>query len=503
MVDKSNGKFREIKNFGVAKTDAELETLCFKAKQWIHEYGGQQEIDFTESDKKSTEEEETNRVLSNIDSLLVNGHRIILDQVYDSIGFNQIKDPILRSLVIARISQPMSKRATVDYLKSYFDEDVNLFEIYRYMDKLYDTQKDEVQRISVEHTRKILGGNVGLMFYDVTTLYFESGNKDVLREPGFSKDGKTAESQIVLGLLVSRDGYPLSYCIFNGSQYEGYTMIPVIDDFIQRFSLSDFVVVADAGLMSRRNIKLLEDAGYKYIIGARIHTESTALKEWILKQDRVMGKFHEHKYGESGRLIIGYSEDRARKDAYNREKGVLRLRKAYASGKITKSSVNKRGYNKFLEISKDVDVVISEDKIKEDAQWDGQKGYITNTSLAPSAVVEQYHGLWVVERAFRVTKGNLEARPIFHFTEKRIEAHICICFIAYKVYKELERIIKLAKMKISVDAALKIAKTIVTIRIKMPNNDKIKQQTLLLTPAQLSIKRLFDIKDILNEGKEP
>ena len=217
--------------------------------------------------------------------------------MYDSIGFNQIQDPILRSLVIARISQPMSKRATVDYLKSYFDEDVNLYEIYRYMDKLYDTQKDEVQRISVEHTRKILGGNVGLMFYYVTTLYFESGNKDVLREPGFSKDGKTAESQIVLGLLVSRDGYPLSYCIFNGSQYEGYTMIPVIDDFIQRFSLSDFVVVADAGLMSRRNIKLLEDAGYKYIIGARIHTESAALKEWILKQDRVMGKFHEHKYG--------------------------------------------------------------------------------------------------------------------------------------------------------------------------------------------------------------
>ena len=152
------------------------------------------------------------------------------------------------------------------------------------MDKLYDTQKDEVQRISVEHTRKILGGSVWLMFYDVTTLYFESGNKDVLREPGFSKDGKTAESQIVLGLLVSRDGYPLSYCLFNGSQYEGYTMIPVIDDFIQRFSLQNFVVVADAGLMSRRNINLLEDAGYKYIIGARIHTESAALKEWILKQ---------------------------------------------------------------------------------------------------------------------------------------------------------------------------------------------------------------------------
>ena len=458
-------------------------------------------MDFTEPDKKLNEEEETKRVLSNIDSLLINGHRIILDQVYNSIGFNQISDSILRSLVIARISQPMSKRATVDYLKSYFDDDVNLFEIYRYMDKLYDSQKDEVQRISVEHTRKILGGNVGLMFYDVTTLYFESGNKDALREPGFSKDGKTAESQIVLGLLVSRDGYPLSYSIFNGSQYEGYTMISVIDDFVHRFSLSDFVVVADAGLMSKRNIKLMEDAGYKYIIGARIHTESTALKGWILRQDRKNGKYHEHTYGKNGRLILGFSEDRAKKDAYNREKGVQRLRKAYASGKITKASVNKRGYNKFLEISKDVDVIISEEKIKEDAQWDGLKGYITNTSLAPSEVVEQYHGLWVVERAFRVTKGNLEARPIFHFTEKRIEAHICICFIAYKVYKDLERIIRLAGIRISVDSALKIAKTVATIRIKMPNNGKTIQQTLLLTPAQLSIKRLFNIESILNEGK--
>lgn len=128
------------------------------------------------------------------------------------------------------------------------------------------------------------------------------------------------------------------------------------------------------------------------------------------------------------------------------------------------------------------------------------KGYITNTLLTPIEIVEQYHGLWVVERDFRITKGNLEARPIFHFTEKRIEAHICICFIAYKVYKELERIIKLAKIDLSVDAVLRIAKTIATIRINMPINGKVRQQTLLLTPAQLSIKKLFDIDSILNDG---
>ena len=500
VMNKIGAKLCEMKNFGVAKNDEEEEKLCFEAQRWIRQYGGQLELDFIDEEVKLQEQEEVKRVVSNIDSLLINGHRLILDQIYDSIGFNEISDEILRNLVIARISQPMSKRATVEYLKSYFDEDIDLFKIYRYLDKLYNSQMEVVQRISVEHTKRILGGKVGLLFYDVTTLYFETGKTDVLREPGFSKDGKTAESQIVLGLLVSRDGYPLSYCVFNGSQYEGRTMIPVIDDFIQRFSLENFVIVADAGLMSKRNVQLLEEAGYEYIVGARIHTENEQLKEWMLSQSKANGTYHEHKYGSNARLILGFSSERAKKDAHNRDKGVARLRKAYASGKITKASVNKRGYNKFLELSKDVDVVINEDKITEDAGWDGLKGYITNTKLKPEEVVAQYHGLWVVERAFRVTKGNLEARPIFHFTEKRIEAHICICFMAYKVYKELERIIRIAKIGLSVDSVLRIAKTIATIRIKLPTNGTFFQRTLLLTPAHDKIKPLFDIKSTLDNG---
>lgn len=175
----------------------------------------------------------------------------------DSIGFNRIPDEILRHLVIARVSHPKSKLATVDYLKSYYDEDVDLNHIYRYMDKLYNTQMEIAQQISVEHTKKLFGVKIGLMFYDVTTLYFETAQTDVLREPGFSKDGKTAESQVVLGLLVSEGGYPLSYSLFNGSQYEGFTMIPMIDDFKQRFTLGDdFVVVADSGLMNKNNVTL-------------------------------------------------------------------------------------------------------------------------------------------------------------------------------------------------------------------------------------------------------
>lgn len=496
VVSKAHGKFTEVKKFGVAKSEEEAEELFHKAQLWLRTYSGQQELDF--ADRRGKELEETTRVVENMDSVLINGTQLLLSQVYDNIGFNRIPDDILRHLVIARVSQPRSKLATVDYLKSYYDEDIDLNRIYRYMDKLYSTQMELAQQISVEHTRKIFGGKIGLMFYDVTTLYFETSQTDVLREPGFSKDGKTAESQVVLGLLVSEGGYPLSYSLYNGSQYEGFTMIPMIDDFKRRFTLgNDFVVVADSGLMNKNNVALLQEAGYKYILGARIKNEGTSLRQWILSLEKKDKACYEHKRQDGERLIVSYSEKRARKDAYNRDRGIARLRKAYKSGHITKQQVNKRGYNKFLEISKDIEVRISEEKIAEDCKWDGLKGYITNTALDAESVIDQYHGLWMVERAFRISKGTLEMRPMFHFTERRIEAHICICFIAYKVYKELERLIGMNKIDMSVDHVLDAAKTITTIRIRMPQNNTFFTKTLFLTEKHLAIKPLFGLQGVI------
>ena len=492
VVSKSSGKYKEIKSFGCSSSEEDIEHLCDKAAEWIRSFGGQQEFDF--DDNRGKELEETARVVNNMDAVLINGTQLLLNQIYDSIGFNRIPDDILRHLVIARVSQPGSKHATVDYLKSYYDEDIDLNHIYRYMDKLYNTQMELAQQISVEHTRKIFGGKIGLMFYDVTTLYFETAQRDVLREPGFSKDGKTTESQIVLGLLVSEGGYPLSYSLFNGSQYKGFTMIPMIDDFKQRFEIGDdFVVVADSGLMTRTNLTLLQQAGYKYILGARIKNENESVKQWILSLDKIDGSSYEYIRQNGERLIVNYSEKRAGKEAYNRQRGVARLKRAYKSGHITKQQVNNRGYNKFLEISKDIEVCISEQKIAEDCKWDGLKGYITNTDLDAKRIIAEYHGLWVVERAFRISKGTLEMRPMFHFTERRIEAHICICFIAYKLYKELERLIGINRISMSVDHVLDAAKTITTIRIRLPESNTYFTKTLFLTEKQLAIKPLFNL----------
>ena len=490
VVDKSSGKFRELANFGSSSDPEEIQLLEDKARDYILHYEGQQVFDF---DGTSRSMEATEEFIDGIESVLLNGPQLILNKIYNEIGFDAIDDDVLRNLVIARICQPSSKLATASYLKSHFDEDLNHWKIYRYMDKLYNTQQEVVQQISVNHTMKVLGGRIGLMFYDVTSLYFETPVRDDLRNPGFSKDGKTSESQIILGLLVSDGGYPLSYSIFNGSQYEGYTMIPIIDDFVQRFKLTDFVVVADSGLMSTKNVDLLRSAGYKYIIGACIRNESKAVKDWILGLDKVDGTLYERRYGESDeRLIVGYSESRAAKDAHNRDRGVERLRKMYAKGSLSKDKLTKRGYSKFLVMDGDIRVAISQEKIDEDSRWDGLKGYKTNTNLPVQTIVDQYHGLWVVERAFRISKGNLEMRPIFHFTEKRIQAHICICFVAYKVYKELQRRVKEKGMTMSVDKALEIAKTVTTIRIRVQGTGVIKEQTLLLTPEQQSSAPLIN-----------
>ena len=491
IVSKKSGAYKEIRTVGTSSDDKRLAELIEQGKDWIRQQNAIPDM-FDKYEREKAERESIEYFLNRIENILLNGTQLILNRVFCLIGFDKINDTILKDLVVARICQPRSKAATVDYLKNHFDEDVDLNKIYRYLEVLHSTQQAMVQQMSVEHTRKILGGKIGLVFYDVTTLYFETDYVDDLRKTGFSKDGKHSNPQIVLGLLVSAGGYPLAYSIHEGNKYEGHTMLPVVEDFVKTFYLKDFVVVADSGLMNKDNIADLEAKNYKYILGAKIKSECKEIKSWIFSLQKQNDTFYEYQKSEQTRLIVGYSDNRAKKDQYNRQKGVKRLEKDYKTETLTKDKVNKRGYNKFLEISDDVKVNINYDKIKEDERWDGLKGYITNTALPAKTVFEEYCGLWQVESAFRVTKGTLELRPMFHFTKKRIEAHICICFVAYKVYKELERILKIAKINLSVDKVLDIAKTITTIKIWLPETRQTISRTMLLTERHKSIKCLFD-----------
>lgn len=485
VIDKSSGAYRVIQTIGSSSDPQQIDALYSKALNWIASYAGQRQFDFTD------EIQLYEQFLSGIRQVSVSGIELLLGKLFDQIGFNQIPDVLFRQLVLARICYPVSKLKTVDYLKKYhgqqFDEDA----IYRYLDKLYNTQKEAVQQISYEHTLNILGGKMNIVFYDVTTLYFEADQEDELRKTGFSKDGKHQNPQIVLGLLVSIDGYPLAYEIFEGNKFEGHTMLPVADAFKTRYRLDKLVIIADSGLLSAKNIEELEGKGYEFILGARIKSETSTIKEKITSLQLCDGQSKIIEKDGGQRLIIGYSEKRAAKDRYNRERGLKKLEKRIRLGKLTKASINNRGYNKYLKLEGEITVSIDQEKFKQDAEWDGLKGYLTNTKMDKEQIIGNYGHLWKIEKAFRISKHDLKIRPVFHRAHRRIEAHICITFVAYKIYKELDRQLKAMGATLSPEKAIEIAKTIYTIKVETPAQNLL-EKTLLLSEEQKYLAKLFD-----------
>ena len=485
VIDKSSGKYKVIKSMGGSSQSKQVAELVEQGQQWIKKQTGRLDFDFT------NEEQLFQKVFNSIDRLELRGLELLLGKIFDEVGFNKIKDDIFRQLVIYRIAFPKSKLKTTEYLYRYQHIDWNEDKLYRYMDKLHFTQKQKVQQISYAHTLQILGNDMRMAFYDVTTLYFETDDEDELRRTGFSKEGKHQNPQIVLGLLVSKNGYPLAYDIFEGNKFEGHTMLPVIEAFRERYGLDKLVIIADSGLMSKSNIAQLQQNKYEFIIGARIKNETLEIQNRILSLPLKNGQNATiHKDGL--KLIITYTDSRAKKDRYNREKGIRRLEKQIGKGRLTKAAINKRGYNKFLKMEGEIHLCIDSEKIIQDSCWDGLKGYITNTTLSNDDAIENYRQLWHIEKAFRITKTDLKVRPIYHRLLRRIEAHICISFAAYKVYKELERQLIEKKSSISTTKAIEIAENIFEIQMKAPfTKEKIKR-LLLLTDEQKLLAQLFN-----------
>lgn len=483
VITKVSGKSKLIKTIGSSKDENELKVLVGEGQKFIANYGGQQTLNFASTPTL------IKSILHGITSHTEVGTELLLGKIFDEIGFNIIEGQLFRDLVITRLSYPASKLKTSDYLYQNRNIKLPVQQIYRYLDKLYIDQKDHIQQISYKHTLKVLNGVISVVFYDVTTLYFQIDNEDEIRKRGFSKEGKHQNPQIVLGLLVSVDGYPLAFDIFEGNKFEGHTMLPILDTFKEKYELEKLIIVADSGLLSNQNIIELQQKGYEFILGARIKNETTTIKDKIVALNLKNGESEIIEKQDSSRLIISYSDKRARKDKHNRDRGLQRLEKQIRTGKLTKSNINNRGYNKYLKMEGDVKISIDKTKYQADEKWDGLKGYITNTSLSKDETIENYSHLWKIEKAFRISKHDLKVRPIYHRLQRRIEAHITINFAAYKVFKELERQLKEMKSKLSPEKAIEIAKTIYQIEVET-ENQHIKHR-LLLTENQKSLAESF------------
>jgi transposase len=492
IIDTSGSRDKLIKTIGCSRYAKEVEDLQEQGQLYIDQYQGQQRLGLAYPQDQIF----FKSLSQGLQQIQMAGPELILGKLFDEIGFNQVPDSIFRHLVLSRLVFPLSKLKTSEYLLRYHQISVDISHIYRYLDKLVNAQKELIQRISFEHTLHLFGGKLSVVFYDVTTLYFEASDEDDLRKTGFSKDGKHSHPQIVLGLLVSLHGYPLAFDIFEGNKFEGHTLLPVVEAFKEKFSLAQLLIIADAGLLSNNNIELLLEKGYEFILGGKIKNESNKIKQKVLSQTFKDGQSIVLQRDAQTKLIVSYSVQRAKKDASNRIRGINKLEKAMATGKLNKAHINNRGYNKYLRLQGEIIVSIDYDKFQADGRWDGLKGYVTNSKLSKEAIIENYKHLWQIEKAFRISKTDLRIRPIYHRLPGRISAHIIVAFTAYKLYKELERQLNDKKSNLSAEKAIELMKTIFQLKVQLPESKREKDLIFAPEDAQKRLLGLFDVKII-------
>jgi transposase len=351
-------------------------------------------------------------------------------------GFNFDSLPGLRKmmldLAVIRIIEPASKLRSLELLDEYFGLSYDRMEFYRHA-KQFTALKDQIEIKILDFAKKELSFDFSVVFYDVTTLYFESFKSDDLRKPGFSKDNKSQQPQILIGLIVNSLGFPVAYDIFDGSKFEGHTIIPTITAFKEKHRIDSLTVVADAAMISLENVKALEANNLSYIVGARLGNLSKKTISEISAQLDRRDQANCRIAAPAGSLICDFSLKRYRKDKSDMEK---HLKKAEALMKS--SSVVKRA--KFIRNKDKAEYELNEGLIEKTRSLLGIKGYYTNLpeQTASAEIISQYRNLWKIEKAFRISKNDLEIRPIYHFKEHSIKAHILICFISLAVCKYME-----------------------------------------------------------------
>jgi hypothetical protein len=481
IISKTGRKNKVIETIGCAQSMQEEDALLYRARIEIERLRGLQSL-FIEHDDCVVDSFVDS--LSQ-DNLQIVGAELVLGRIYDQIGYPQEDGlDLFRNLVLCRLVYPGSKLKTIDYFKKHLNLDISVYSVYRFLDHLHSKYKRSIEDITFAHTRKLLKGRIGVVFYDMTTLYFEASEEDDFRITGFSKDGKHQQPQIVIGLLVGNNGYPIGYEVFEGNTSETKTLIPVLESFQARFNLDKPIIIADAALLSQKNIDALVAGGYQYILGGRLKNESDMIKKQVLGMQIKEGTPREVKHP-NGRFIVTYSEDRARNDLYNRRKGLKRLEKKVKNGRLSKEHINNRGYNKYLKLNGEIAITIDYEKFASDNVWDGLKGYVTNTELTKEQIMVNYGQLWQIEKAFRISKTDLRIRPIYHRIKERIEAHLCICFCAYKVYKELERLLKQNNIALSPEKALTEINHLQQLTYILPKSKQVKTKLLRPSPNQL------------------
>ena len=341
-------------------------------------------------------------------------------------------------LALMRLIEPTSKLRALELLQRYFGIGYAERSMYRDLPQLLEHQA-EIEKAAIHTAQTELGESFALVLYDVTTLYFESFKEYALQRPGFSKDNKPQQPQIVVGLITTRSGFPVMHEVFKGNTFEGSTMLGIVQRFQQRVGSCKPIIVGDAAMLSQANLIDLQAKGYRYIVGARLANLPVRMIHQIDQQtprtDKAMHRFENALQPKHATLICEYSQTRYRKDKREFDKQVQR-----AVDLVAKQEPGRRA--KFVRKAKTEKQFEFNDALRKKAEkLLGIKGYVTNIpelELSSAEVLSYYRELWHVEQAFRMSKSDLKTRPIFHHQTDAIRAHLLLCFMALMMGKFLE-----------------------------------------------------------------
>ena len=375
----------------------------------------------------------------------------VYGELYRQLGLERIlpraryraSNAALMHCVMARIAHPASKRASVQRLGQQFGVQLSLDRVYRMMDRLDAGCISRLKRLATEQAQQLFKQPLDVLFFDCTTLHFESFVEDALKQPGYSKDAKFKECQVLLALMVTPAGVPVSYELLPGATFEGHSLIPLVEKLRTEFELRNVVCVADRGLLSNDNLQALQVAGMYYIVGARLKSLPRKVQAQVLELDayeRISpGGLRVRSLSQGRRrVVVSHCPKRAAKDEKDRQRALKKLHNKLKRSDSPAAFLNDYGYKKFIRLEGDASFKLDEDKIEQARKWDGLHGVITNVPDMDSAeVLSHYHGLWQVEETFRISKHDLRVRPIYHWTPARVHAHIAISFMALMCVRHL------------------------------------------------------------------
>lgn len=447
VVSRYGKNFVLHKQIGSAKTKEEKQKLIIEANEYISSHDAQQDL-FNE---KGTFSHLGEVEITKSQPLFL--YRLLCS-VYHHLGFDNFPDTLIKDLIVGRVYQPVSKLEMVEILEDEFSRSYSLKTVYRHLKKAMENNlKDSFQTALISFVKNSLNDSLRLVFYDVTTLAFDSQARAGLKDFGFSKDHRFHDVQIVVGLIVNRDGFPLYFDVFNGKTFEGKTFIPVVEKIKSLLGSPDLTVIADAAMISKLNIEELDKRHFGFIVGARLGNLSKQLQKKIsgeiLGTDKALTtvNYLDH------RLVCQYLNSRAAKDRSDREKQLEKAKRIISSpSKIT-------GRFKFVE-TVNGKYEINENLVEKAKLLEGIKGYLTNTHLDEQTIIDRYHDLWRIERSFRITKSDLEARPIFHQLDKTIISHLIVVFAGLAIARYLE-----LKTGLPIKKVIKIAKKVLTHKV--------------------------------------